>query len=360
MALPDFFDRTLQSASQALREFDDDRFTQALLAQPVTLAFDEAALAAPEGRATLDLTVRLLARLHPALELLPLGAAQRDIASLAALARRINPAIDVVDKPAAKRVAIIVGETRLDAPVTIYAGSDRWVSAVATAGPIGSGDSRNPFGAAAAACLAVANLFRAMFGEWLLKADTDRDARFSLLNFETDERAANRDLPEGVDLGHVQLAGAGAIGNGFLWTLAHAPFLRGTLDVIDPESIELSNLQRYVLALRDEVGTEKVALAATALAGLDLTVRPFKETWAEYAARGEALDHVAVALDTARDRVQLQGSLPRRITNAWTQVGDLGVSRHDFGGTPPAWPASIFPPERGETRTRSSPRNSAS
>ncbi|MDP9412541.1 MAG: E2 ligase fold family C protein [Pseudomonadota bacterium] len=331
MALPDFFDRALQSASQALRDFDDDRFTQALLARPVTLAFDEAAITAAEGRATLNLAVRLLARLHPALELLPLGGAEHHVASLSALARSINPAIDIVEAPAAKRAAIVIGKTHVDSAVAIHAGSDRWIAAVGTAAPVGSADSLNPFGAGAAACLAVANLFRAMFGEWLTKADTDRDARFSLLNFETGERAANANLPDGIDLGHVQLAGVGAIGNGFLWTLANAPVLRGTLDVIDPEPIDLSNLQRYVLALRGNVGTDKVALATAALATSGLTVRPFKETWAEYAARGEILEHVAVALDTARDRVQLQGSLPRRITNAWTQAGDLGLSRHGFG-----------------------------
>lgn len=41
-------------------------------------------------------------------------------------------------------------------------------------------------------------------------------------------------------------------------------------------------------------------------------------------------ERVAVALYTARDRVQVQSSLPHRIYNAWTQTGDLGVSRHNF------------------------------
>ena len=37
-----------------------------------------------------------------------------------------------------------------------------------------------------------------------------------------------------------------------------------------------------------------------------------------------------LALDSAKDRRAAQASLPRRIANAWTQPGDLGVSRHDF------------------------------
>lgn len=35
-----------------------------------------------------------------------------------------------------------------------------------------------------------------------------------------------------------------------------------------------------------------------------------------------------VALDSARDRIAVQAALPRWIANAWTQPGDLGLSRH--------------------------------
>lgn len=45
-----------------------------------------------------------------------------------------------------------------------------------------------------------------------------------------------------------------------------------------------------------------------------------------------SLHNVAVALDTAADRIAVQSALPRRIVNSWTQRGDLGVSHHDFGG----------------------------
>lgn len=332
MALPDFFDRTLESASQALKHLDRDTFTRELCGRPATLAFDDAAVASAEGRATLDLTVRLLSRLHPTVELLPLGGrAETAVAALARLARSINPAVEFTDAAPERRAAIVVGETRIDAAASIHTGSDRWIARVSSERPMGSGASANPFGAGAAACLAAANLFRGMFGEWLTRPELDRDATLSLLNFETGDRAENGELPRGADIGRVQLAGAGAIGNGFLWALANAADIRGRLHVIDPEALELSNLQRYVMALRKQVGTAKVRLAARVLAGTGVTVRPFKETWREYAARGEPLGHVAVALDTVRDRVQLQASLPARISNAWTQTGDLGVSRHGFG-----------------------------
>ena len=48
-------------------------------------------------------------------------------------------------------------------------------------------------------------------------------------------------------------------------------------------------------------------------------------------------------LDSARDRRAVQGSLPRWIANAWTQVGDLGVSSHGFLG-PDACLACLYLP----------------
>jgi hypothetical protein len=44
---------------------------------------------------------------------------------------------------------------------------------------------------------------------------------------------------------------------------------------------------------------------------------------------------VLTAFDTKADRIAAQAALPRRLLNAWTQLGDLGVSRHlAFGSTP--------------------------
>ena len=42
------------------------------------------------------------------------------------------------------------------------------------------------------------------------------------------------------------------------------------------------------------------------------------------------VDRLLLALDSAYHRRAAQASLPRWIINAWTQPGDLGVSKHDF------------------------------
>ncbi|MER8573051.1 ThiF family adenylyltransferase [Mesorhizobium sp. M1409] len=133
-------------------------------------------------------------------------------------------------------------------------------------------------------------------------------------------------------IGETHLIGLGAIGHGSLWALARQSGLSGRLHVVDHEAIELSNLQRYVLAGQAEVGLSKAALATHALRSTALEVEAHPMKWAEYVARrGDwVFERVGVALDTAADRLAVQGALPRWIANAWTQEQDLGISRHGF------------------------------
>ena len=72
--------------------------------------------------------------------------------------------------------------------------------------------------------------------------------------------------------------------------------------------------------------------AARLLSGTSLRVASHQRRWGAFLGerRDWGLGTVAVALDTAQDRRAVQASLPRRTLNAWTQPGDLGVSRHDF------------------------------
>src|SRR4051812_37934398 len=67
VALAPFFAKTMQSASQVLTDFDETSFAAALDARRIAVAWDGAAAASTEGRATLELLTDLLARLYPRL-----------------------------------------------------------------------------------------------------------------------------------------------------------------------------------------------------------------------------------------------------------------------------------------------------
>ncbi len=334
MAFANFFNRAATAASQVLSGFDLSAFREILDTHVIGIAFGAEAIRSPEAAATLDLLVRLVARLHPSLCLIALDRPAGEVSDhLGKLALSINPDIDLTRLPDEVTECIVVGDRHpsIDGPM-VFVGSDGWTATVSRSGPQGSGMSHNPFGAGAAACIAAANVFRLVFAEQLQGGDPDTHVELSLLEYG--ERSQARDLdPDTVDLGEAHLVGLGAIGNGAVWALARMPGIVGSLHLIDHETIDLSNLQRYVLADQTTVDAAKVTVAAGMFATSSLTVVPHRERWGEYAGQRNdwLFERVAIGLDTAEDRIAVQGSLPMWIANAWTRDIDLGVSRHRFG-----------------------------
>jgi hypothetical protein len=348
MALADFHGRATTSASQILRGFDTAAFDEALLGHVVCIAFDGTAMSSSEGCATVDMLVRLLARLHPRLSVVALDPDAEDGAAQAAnLALTINPAIEIRRDLDGAESCIVVGTTRpaYDVPV-FFVGSDGWTAKLSRSGPVGSGSGTVPFGAGTAACLAAANVFRLIFGDQLEGGGCDGDLTLSTLTFARGHADAPASLTaEALNLGEAHLVGLGAIGNGVVWTLARTANIAGTLHLIDHETIDLPNLQRYALARRCDDGRVKVELALEALAGSGLRAVPHRVTFARYVdvIPRPRLDVVATALDTAEDRIAVQAALPGWVANAWTQPSDLGVSRHRFGDGGPCLACLYMP-----------------
>ena len=324
MALADYFPRDAIAISQVLQGFQHDAFIEQLKRVRVAIAFGEEAATTRDGRELLDLSVRLVARLYPSLTFVPDPAGGRLRDELMALARRINPNIEV-SRTTTADVGLSIG---LDAPTidvpTVHAGCDGWLARVGTEGPYGTSDLGNPFGAGFAACLAAANLFRFLFlrdGATLLDADS---------SFPPDT-ASFPTLTASTLADPLVLIGIGAVGNSAAWALARTPLL-GQIHLVDPEIVECSNLQRYVLCARGDENGLKVDIVGKQF-GDRLQALRHQGTWASFLrANGYNWERVLVALDSARDRRAVQGSLPRWIANAWTQVGDLGVSTHSFLG----------------------------
>ncbi len=325
MALADFCHRDAVAISQVLQGFETDAFTEQLETVRVAIVFGEEAATSRDGRELLDLFVRLAARLYPSLTFATVPAAERSTDDLTTLARSINPKIEV-SRASTPDVALVIGKDApsVDAP-TLYAGCDGWMGHVGTESPFRTSDLGNPFGAGFAACLAAANLFRFLFlpdGTGLL----DHDSRFppDLASFPSLTPVTMTDP--------LVLVGVGAVGNSAAWALARTP-LAGQIRLVDPETVELSNLQRYVLCARNDEGGVKAEIVGREFEGA-LQPLPHRGTWASFLkANGYSWERVLVALDSARDRRAVQGSLPRWVANAWTQVGDLGVSSHSFLGS---------------------------
>ena len=326
MGLADFFPRDAIAISQVLQGFQADVFADKLKDVHVAIAFGEEAATSRDGRELLDLVVRLVARLYPNLSVVSSPGGDQFGGCLVELAKTINPNIKARRRGGYASVALAVGTDApfVDAP-TIYAGCDGWSARVGTEGPYGTSDLGNPFGAGFAACLGAANLFRFLFlpnGSVLL----DRDAVYPT------DASTIPDLESAMQADPMVLVGAGAIGNGAAWALSRVP-LTGDLHVVDPEAVDLSNLQRYVLCTRSDEGTAKVEVIYRAFRANGLRLSLYHGDWGSFLeTHGYKWERVLVALDSVRDRRAVQGSLPRWIANAWTQTGDLGVSTHCFLG----------------------------
>lgn len=327
MAIADYHARAATAASQIIAGFDPDLFRATLEQTIVGVGVGCQAAKSREGRVLAELTIRLLARLYPVMELRIDTSDEAE--RLALLAQKINPRIEIT-KGATVGISIGAGAPTFE--TTHFAGSSGWDALVSEREPVKTGSSPNPFGAGVAACVAAADLFNRV----LIPASEQRLTRE--LAFSAFERTKKM-TPEDVSndewrlVEHAVLVGAGAIGNGALWALALSP-LEGTLHIVDPQTIELSNLQRYVLAERSDEGRSKVHLAESHLRG---ALKPVlhQQDWAGFvSAGGYVWPSVLVALDTAAARRSVQASLPKWIANSWTQPGDLGLSTHGpFNGS---------------------------
>jgi hypothetical protein len=352
MALANFFDKAAVAAAQVLQGVDYASLAASLESHVVGLAFDDRVVTRAEGKLALELAINLLARLYPRLAIIPEGShAEEAVEKLVAIAHSINPEIEIGANCSTATAILAAGETVVEtaAPV-VYMGSDSWVTHISSTRPVVSGDGLNPFGAGAAACFGAANIFRLLFGTHLPEGKVDTAFSLSLLDYDPQSAELYNPPLKPIDLGVSHLVGLGAVGNGAAWALARVPDLSGILHLIDHESVELSNLQRYVLTGQEDVDEPKVALAARRFAGTNIEALPHPKKWGEYLRDVSSwnFERVAVAVDTGEDRQGIQAALPKWIVNAWTQPGDLGVSRHGFLGDDACLTCLYFPDEVGQ------------
>lgn len=131
------------------------------------------------------------------------------------------------------------------------------------------GGARNPFGAAAAACLSVGEVFKAL-GALRSGAGAFADSLcFSTYDLQRHDPCGdtpeNPALPRGADLGRIVVCGSGAVAHSFCQAICAVPCLRGDLLLVDrrrdegqiDEAIDDTNLARYVLANSLDEGRPK-------------------------------------------------------------------------------------------------------
>ena len=138
------------------------------------------------------------------------------------------------------------------------------------------------------------------------------------------------DLSAPVDLGEAYLAGAGAIGNGFLWAARHVR-VEGRLHVVDDDVVSFGNLQRQIWFEEADVGKPKAERlcekARPLLAGCLLEPSTTRLQEHKNRSDGPWLRRLIVAVDSRRARRHLQNELPGEVLDAST-TGSKEVVLH--------------------------------
>jgi len=135
-------------------------------------------------------------------------------------------------------------------------------------------------------------------------------------------------LNEAVDIGVAHMAGAGAIGNGFLWAARHVT-LRGTLILCDDDDVSSGNLQRQIWFNEANIGDPKASTlcdkAQPYMPGCRLKPEP-KRLQDLPNRSGAWLRRLIVAVDSRRARRELQNELPAEVFDtSTTDIRDVVV-----------------------------------
>ena len=167
-----------------------------------------------------------------------------------------------------------------------------------------------PYGSALAAGLAAAEIFKTLLSVNSVETPARKleDLAYSLFNYGTGTEATIGPAVTALELTSTALAGCGAGGTAALDVLVMQPGLTGTIELIEPGSHKLSNINRYPFVTASDIheGRHKLASAIGHLAVFApaLAVTVHARPWEQLAAHPFGL--VVSAVDTIEARWAIQ------------------------------------------------------
>lgn len=143
--------------------------------------------------------------------------------------------------------------------------SNGWVAFLAKNECLKVSSNINPVGAYAAACFAVTEIWNQLINlnlnpvtPYSLLKENNKFV-FNTFVYSTD--TTNNPIFSQVKIEDISIIGVGAGGGATLFTLASLSNISGGLFVVDKEKISKTNINRYVYALKSDIGKEKVEIA---------------------------------------------------------------------------------------------------
>jgi molybdopterin/thiamine biosynthesis adenylyltransferase len=337
MALADFHTKAIHSLLHAFRAKDYDTVLRGLKKIKIALVFDDYSLILPNTQLILTTAINLLSRLYPKIGIIYKGNKPHGVLLLEKLksqARFINPKLEFVRENDIFEAALSVGSTHISAGRVIFMSADGWNIEISKNEPANLllGENYNPISATGVAAFGVAEMFGFVFRKRLRGFQTENKYVFSYLTYKN-TLSKSTPFPD-IFLKDFTLFAAGAVGSAAIWCLSKIPRLSGNIDIVDSQTVELSNLQRYILTSSKSLGKQKAEMAKEILLRPDLKVSAHSLSFERYVGlyRQDSLfDTIAIASDNSDTRFSAQALLPRIALNAYTDSGGrVGASRHRF------------------------------
>jgi molybdopterin/thiamine biosynthesis adenylyltransferase len=229
-------------------------------------------------------------------------------------------------------ITVRVGPGKSAAGLEVFA--DNWAGGVRTPGEaphLGLTEPTLLIGALIGACHAAASLFRQARLSEPGPSSVWHDAWSLQLSNVTDGTPSAGPTSASLRLDDLVLAGMGAVGNAFALTALTHPGATGTLRAADYDHIDLTNLNRCLLFVRDHLGQLKADIVNAVAGGLGqphaaMLVTPER---AERAFRNAPVPALVSVVDTNRAREAINQLVPR-ITLAGSTF-NLRVQTNTFG-----------------------------
>lgn len=227
----------------------------------------------------------------------------------------------------------------------VWVGSDRWIATLSAFSPQKLNPDINPVGAYIAATFAVSEAWKRIMIQLQERIETIRinliegEFKFSAFDYSLNVNGSNPALPETVNLNKFTMIGLGAGGGAAAYTLASVSCLKGVITLIDPDEVELSNLNRYPYADHaDAKGKISKVRCIEKLFSrhVELKSKCFYEPYltAQNSLEVQDLRRVISAVDNRQTRREIQYETPEIILDAAaTEKGDFFIWRILLGQT---------------------------
>lgn len=287
-----------------------------------------------------DLRVPAQNALPGIFELRPRVGLARAAARLMRNVREIPREADVAHhaKRGPYRRGIVIGaQLQGDIDEPVYIDACGWVASV---GPVASAlapqrdGAFNPFGCLVAAALGSAELAKGLFRALDDSAERERFAPFpstvvwDLWSHGDDAQSKGPALPPDLDLGDAAIAGLGALGSAAVYALAHVEGAVGSLELVDTDTLSVTNLERVLTATGEHVGWSKTGLARRALRETGLESHVIRDQYGAEPPAAARASTLLVGVDSGDSRRAIARYLPEAVYNGGTQGSEILVSRH--------------------------------